>query len=95
VESNAQLLMPTACTLSGFQVQSDAVGDTKVLTLRVNAASVSALTCTLNSTGSPVTCSPAGSVAVSAGDLVDIEMDGSQLRNGTNATNIRYSLTCK
>ena len=81
--------MPVACTLSDFQVQSDAVADTKVLTLRVNAALVSAMTCTLNSTGSPITCSPAGSVAVTAGDLVDIEMDGSLLRNGTNAINIR------
>jgi hypothetical protein len=95
VESNAQLLMPTACTLSGFQVQSDAVADTKVLTLRVNGASVSGITCTLNPTGSPNTCSSAGSVAVNAGDLVDIELDGRQLRNSGTGTNIRYSITCK
>jgi hypothetical protein len=93
VESNAQLLMPAACTLSGFRVQSDAVADTKALTLRVNAAPVSAIACTLN-LGDTV-CSSAGSVAVNAGDLVNIEMDGSQLRNGTTPTNIRYSMTCK
>ena len=65
VESNAQLLMPAACTLSGFRVQSDAVADTKALTLRVNAAPVSAIACTLN-LGDTV-CSSAGSVAVNGG----------------------------
>ena len=94
-ESNAQLLMPAACTMSGFQVQSDAVFESKVMTLRVNGASASAISCTLNATGSPATCSSAGSVAVNAGDLVNIEMDGSQLRNGTTPTNIRYSIACK
>ena len=91
-ESNAQLLMPAACTMSGFQVQSDAVFESKVMTLRVNGASASAISCTLNATGSPATCSSAGSVAVNAGDLVDIEMDGTI--HGS-ATNIRYSIACK
>jgi hypothetical protein len=93
VESTAQLLMPAACTLSGFQVQSDAVADSKALTLRVNGASISGIACTLSPGGTA--CSSAGSAAVNAGDLVDIEMDGSQLRNGASATNIRYSITCK
>jgi hypothetical protein len=93
VESNAQLLAPAACTLSGFQLQSDPVADTKSFTLRINSSSISAIACTLN-LGDTV-CSSAGSVAVNAGDLVNIEMDGSQLRNGTTPTNIRYSMTCK
>jgi len=91
-ESNAQLLMPAACTLSGFQAQSDAVLESKLLTLRVNGASVSGISCTLNATGSPTTCSSAGSVGINAGDLVDVEMDGTV--HGTT-TNIRYSMTCK
>jgi hypothetical protein len=92
VESTAQLLMPAACTMSGFQVQSDTVLESKVLTLRVNGALASAIGCTLNATGSPATCSSTGSVAVNAGDLVDIEMDGTIHGSGTN---IRYSIACK